>query len=166
MGRRIVSGKWPLLGVAAIIVVALAAVLVTTQIRASHGDPDIIQACVNNSDGTVRIIDAGGACLHDETPTSWNIEGPAGPQGPQGLLGPKGLQGELGPQGASRGARETRVTPAFRDPRGLLEKLLQQRFTCPPRQTPPLRLRGPAAYSTLSSFRPYHPHSNAYHGDQ
>jgi hypothetical protein len=58
---------------------------------------DTIEACVKNGD--LRIVDAAGDCKTNETPLSWNITGPIGPEGPQGDPGPQGPEGPTGPQG-------------------------------------------------------------------
>jgi type VI secretion system secreted protein Hcp len=65
-----------------------------------------IHACVANSNGAVRIIDAeaGTTCAATtETPLSWNQRGPAGATGPAGPAGPQGaagLTGDTGPSGS------------------------------------------------------------------
>ena len=59
-------------------------------------------ACVNNSSGTIKIIDEDENCKNNETWISWNQKGPQGDpgeQGPQGEAGPAGPQGETGEQG-------------------------------------------------------------------
>ena len=58
---------------------------------------NLIEACVLPS-GQIRL--AGGAgCSANETPISWNVQGPAGLQGPPGATGPMGLQGPIGETG-------------------------------------------------------------------
>jgi len=47
----------------------------------------------------MRLIGNGEQCRRTETPLSWNIQGPVGPQGEEGPAGPAGPQGEPGPQG-------------------------------------------------------------------
>jgi hypothetical protein len=54
-----------------------------------------IHACVKN-DGTLYLVPDPEECKKNETPLTWNIIGPQGPQGEQGIQGP---QGEPGPQG-------------------------------------------------------------------
>jgi len=62
-------------------------------------DPaNTIQACRNN-DGNLRQVARASDCRPSETPVSWNITGPTGPQGPVGPQGPQGPQGPAGPQG-------------------------------------------------------------------
>jgi hypothetical protein len=41
-----------------------------------------IYACVNSSDGTLRIVAQGVVCKKNEISTSWNVTGPAGARGP------------------------------------------------------------------------------------
>ncbi len=56
---------------------------------------DVINACVGKT-GALRVISARKSCSSNETPLSWNIQGP---QGEQGLVGPAGAMGPAGPQG-------------------------------------------------------------------
>jgi hypothetical protein len=56
-------------------------------------------ACVNNSSGTIHMVEAGETCNNNEILITWNETGPPGPQGEQGDPGPQGPQGETGPQG-------------------------------------------------------------------
>lgn len=60
-----------------------------------------VNSCLNPA-GKVRIVDSTNECKRQETPLTWNTEGPpgpAGPQGEQGPPGPAGSQGEQGPAG-------------------------------------------------------------------
>jgi hypothetical protein len=58
----------------------------------------VIHACYKASNGVVDVIDdAVTTCGSGEVDMSWNIAGPAGPQGP---VGPAGAQGPTGPQGS------------------------------------------------------------------
>ena len=59
----------------------------------------VIFACVNNSNGSVRIVAAQVSCKPNETAAHWNVIGPAGPPGPQGPAGPAGAQGPPGESG-------------------------------------------------------------------
>jgi hypothetical protein len=45
----------------------------------------VIHACVNNSNGDMKIVPAGATCQRNSSPLSWNVAGPAGPPG-QGSL--------------------------------------------------------------------------------
>ena len=70
------------------------------RLASAHGcDTTPIHACVNSSDGTLRIVGANDTCKKSETALDWNIVGPVGPAGPQGLKGDTGPQGQQGPQG-------------------------------------------------------------------
>jgi formylglycine-generating enzyme required for sulfatase activity len=73
------------------VVVGLAAVVVlvaaVTWAWAETGGE--INACVNNRDGTLRIV-ANPVCKKTETLLTWNIMGPQGEQGPQGPQGEPG----------------------------------------------------------------------------
>ena len=62
-------------------------------------DDGVIGACRNKSTGVLRVPATGASCKGDETPLQWNVQGPAGPQGPAGIVGPPGPQGIVGPAG-------------------------------------------------------------------
>ena len=57
---------------------------------------NVIQACVNNTNGNVRIVSGPDQCRQQEHSLSWNIQGPQGPAGPTGPAGPAGAQGPPG----------------------------------------------------------------------
>ena len=62
----------------------------------------VIDACVNNSSGTIKIVSAPTQCSNNEIRLVWNadgVAGPTGPEGPTGPTGPQGLAGATGPQG-------------------------------------------------------------------
>ncbi len=73
-------------------------------VAAGSSDTTVIQACVNNGNGVVRVVDRPAACTTNETPLTWNQVGPTGPAGPAGPIGPAGPAGEGG-----AGAREARI---------------------------------------------------------
>ena len=52
----------------------------------AHAEPPVnpIQACYNDTNGGLRRVNSAADCKTHETPISWNIAGPAGPQGPAG----------------------------------------------------------------------------------
>ena len=63
---------------------------------------NVINGCMNDSTGILRVVAAGSSCKSNETPLSWNqqgVQGETGPIGPQGPKGDKGDTGETGPQG-------------------------------------------------------------------
>lgn len=59
-----------------------------------------LQACVNTTNGNMRLVPVGTDCKQPEAPVTWNVEGPAGPQGTAGAPGPAGPAGPPGPAGA------------------------------------------------------------------
>jgi Collagen triple helix repeat (20 copies) len=61
-----------------------------------------IYSCVNNSNGTIRIVSATTVCTEGkERSVVWDLAGPTGPQGPIGLTGATGPQGPAGSTGAT-----------------------------------------------------------------
>jgi hypothetical protein len=58
--------------------------------------PSTIQACYNDTNGNLRLVNGPSDCRNHENPVSWNVAGAAGPQGP---AGPQGTQGPPGPAG-------------------------------------------------------------------
>ena len=55
-----------------------------------------LEACVNQSSGTVKLVAADQPCGNKEARVVWNIagpQGPAGPPGPEGPPGPPGMGG-------------------------------------------------------------------------
>lgn len=52
-----------------------------------------IYACVNNSSGTIHVIDAVATCSGNEVKLVWNTQGPPGPKGDKGEQGPQGQRG-------------------------------------------------------------------------
>jgi len=80
-------------------VVVLAAVTFVS----AHGpgpSDQIIHACVQDRNGTIRIVDGTAECGPNNSALDWNATGPTGPIGPQGIQGEMGIQGETGPQGS------------------------------------------------------------------
>jgi hypothetical protein len=59
------------------------------------GVSDIIEACIHNESGAIRIVSADTTCADDETRLEWNVLGPKGETGPPGPAGPPGV-GDLG----------------------------------------------------------------------
>ncbi len=80
--------------------------------------PKAINACYNDRNGMVRIVDSALECRRDEKFISWNelgtaaSQGPAGPSGPIGPSGPVGPAGPTGATGAAGPAGPTGITGA------------------------------------------------------
>ncbi|MEX0674161.1 MAG: lamin tail domain-containing protein [Gaiellaceae bacterium] len=83
-------------------IVAGAAIALTAAagLAAAQGKQDgTVQACVNRTNGLVRVIGPSADCRKRERALSWSVRGPQGPPGPAGPAGPAGPQGESGPAG-------------------------------------------------------------------
>ena len=61
---------------------------------------EVISACVKPNGG-MRIVAPGTECRGDETPISWNVQGPPGADGMDGTDGMDGGTGPEGPPGPS-----------------------------------------------------------------
>jgi len=81
-------------GLAAALTLPAAGGAATAAIAADN----VISGCYNKTNGQLRIVVSGNACLNSELPISWNQ---GGAQGPQGLQGPKGDPGPAGSGGSS-----------------------------------------------------------------
>lgn len=79
--------------------VILLSLVSVTYASAHGGNIALIHSCVNNTSGEIKVIAANATCPSNYHSLDWNIQGPAGQQGPIGPVGPQGLQGEQGPQG-------------------------------------------------------------------
>lgn len=66
--------------------------------RRSEAPARLIFACVNRSNGQLRIVNAEESCAPSETKVSWPVAATQGPKGETGAAGPAGPQG---PQGAA-----------------------------------------------------------------
>jgi len=76
---------------------AAIALTVTVGLAAAQGEQDAtVQACVNRTNGLVRVVGSSGDCRRRERALSWNVRGPQGPPGP---AGPQGEPGPAGPHG-------------------------------------------------------------------
>jgi hypothetical protein len=84
---------------------------------AHGGDPTVVHACVNNSNGVVRIVMPNITCQPNETARHWAIQGTVGPVGPQGVAGAPGAQGPPGPTGP-QGVEGVAGTPGAQGPPG------------------------------------------------
>ncbi len=78
---------------------SISALATTGFTHAASAAPGVIDACVNKSSGSVRIIGASQSCGSAENALSWNVAGPTGPTGPAGATGPTGPAGAAGPAG-------------------------------------------------------------------
>lgn len=76
-----------------LILLSLAVGIPTANARAQ-----LIQTCVNNNTGLIRVASTAG-CKSNETPLTWSQTGPQGPQGVPGVAGLSGPMGFPGPQG-------------------------------------------------------------------
>src|SRR5882724_13660152 len=87
---------------------ALVAIGAATTAVAVADTPSVdqqIHACVSRGligigAGSIRIVSDTNQCRGNETPLTWNQQGPAGPQGAPGPQGATGAQGPVGAQGA------------------------------------------------------------------
>ena len=86
------------------VITLVAALIGTTTIGlASAAATGVIDACVNNSSGTIKIVSATTQCSNNEIRLVWNAEGSAGlpgATGATGAVGPTGATGATGPTGS------------------------------------------------------------------
>ena len=81
--------------------------LLTISVTWALAQPEVVTyyGCVNNSSGTIHMVNDGEACKNNEVLIEWNNIGPSGPKGDPGVKGdqgdpgPKGDQGDSGPKG-------------------------------------------------------------------
>lgn len=81
---------------------ALAVLFASTALVASgwaSSSGDVINGCVMNKTGVLRVVSSPGACLKTETAIQWNKTGPVGPAGTDGEDGQDGEDGEDGQDG-------------------------------------------------------------------
>lgn len=57
---------------------------IVTEAFAHSGDDNLIHACVNNSSGTIKIVDPNTTCNNNWSPLDWNQQGLRGETGPSG----------------------------------------------------------------------------------
>lgn len=82
---------------------------------AFQSQPDaVIIACINQQNGSTRIVASSSACRVSEVPVTWNV---VGPQGPKGDKGDAGAQGAAGPQGPA-GPQGAQGVPGTAGPQG------------------------------------------------
>ena len=84
-----------------------AAFVVALALAPRTADAQQIFACVNNNDGTMRIVAQNVTCRNNERSLAWNIVGPQGPIGPAGAAGATGPAGPMGAAGATGPAGPT-----------------------------------------------------------
>jgi hypothetical protein len=60
---------------------------------ATSGHAQVIHACAHKQTGVLRLVGGSTGCGQNESPVSWNQEGP------KGEMGDSGEPGEVGPQG-------------------------------------------------------------------
>jgi len=77
-----------------LIVITLVGLLST--LLASSASAQVIEACVHDLSGAVRIVSGPADCRTGESPLSWNTQGPPGPMGQPGPMGDPGPMGEPG----------------------------------------------------------------------
>ena len=92
--------KSRLLKLSGVLVLVAIATGATIALAGSLSDATTINACIEKN-GKVNIYPPPKACPADQTPLSWNVQGPAGATGPQGQQGQKGEQGQAGSAPAS-----------------------------------------------------------------
>lgn len=68
---------------------------------AATAETGVINACVQQASGIVRIVGAGEECGKNWSPLSWNVQGLTGPAGATGPTGPSGATGLSGAIGAT-----------------------------------------------------------------
>ena len=105
---------------------ACAALLVTGGIAwavAPAADSSQVNACVNKSNGQVRIVDAASECKNNERCVSWNQKGAKGDPGLDGKDGVDGKDGRDGVDGKDGTGGGAGGTIAYQRGPGLFEEL-------------------------------------------
>ena len=76
----------------------IATVLVgfVSALLASSASAQVINACVNDATGFLRIVTDPSDCRPPDSPISWNVQGPAGPMGQPGPMGEPGKGIDVG----------------------------------------------------------------------
>jgi len=77
----------------------------------ANADAQVL-ACVNNSNGTLKIVSPGTPCPNNSTLVSLNAVGPQGPPGPTGPKGDTGATGATGATGPTGPKGDTGATGA------------------------------------------------------
>src|SRR5918999_6477606 len=89
MEKRRFPGYWAPHATGALLLI-VTGLGISDALVAHRGDRTRVHACVNQSNGTIRIVAANGSCRAHENALDWNITGPQGPAGPRGPAGPQG----------------------------------------------------------------------------
>ena len=110
-----IRSRIPVTSLLVALVSSLLTLAVVTVVSESQGGTTTITGCYQNKTGALRIVAESVPCKSGETPISWNVQGPPGPQGEPG---PAGSQGEIGPTGP-KAYRVRRVTLVPKDRQGL-----------------------------------------------
>lgn len=63
------------------------AAFMITNVFAQNADTNQIYACVNNTNGSMRMVTSADPCKNGEKSVKWSIQGPPGPAGPAGDTG-------------------------------------------------------------------------------
>jgi hypothetical protein len=99
------------------VITLVAAIIGSTAIGlAGAAATGVIDACVNNSSGTIKIVSATAQCANNEIRLVWNADGVAGATGPTGATG---ATGATGPTGATGATGPSGTVAAFNDLNGL-----------------------------------------------
>jgi hypothetical protein len=82
------------------VLIILAIILVSSVVTAvAEENNTVYYACVDQNNGSIKMIDAQAECKDKEMKISWNQVGPKGDKGDIGAVGPQGEKGNIGPQG-------------------------------------------------------------------
>ena len=72
------------LRIALLVITATGLVLASRFVVFARDTGTVISACVQNANGSMRIVTNTTSCKNSETLLQWNQQGPAGPMGPAG----------------------------------------------------------------------------------
>ena len=94
MSRRIKKSRFSFSATHAVILFGLTtffmgiiAAIMITRALAQTSDTNQIYACVNNINGSMRMVTSEEPCKNNENSVKWSIQGPPGPPGPAGDTG-------------------------------------------------------------------------------
>lgn len=94
------------LGISGLIFVGAAGIAVANQILPTAATGSVIHACAKKM-GEVRIVDSAADCKRDETPLTWNVQGPKGDPGANGADGQSVVLSDAGTRCANGGIAAT-----------------------------------------------------------